>query len=70
MTKKTIIQITILHPDDYDPAGGPLDEVLSDMDDGPIIGLSTIVSTDSVPPEALRDELLALGNDGAFFEEG
>jgi hypothetical protein len=68
--KKTMIVITFLHRDDYPIAATPIEDLLNDADTGPIIaGSATILSTDTVPPDQVEAELLAIGNDGSFFED-
>jgi hypothetical protein len=64
---KTVITITVLHPSD-EPLSGSLACVLEEMDDGNAVGLETFRTTVAVADDAVKNELLALGNDGEFFE--
>lgn len=63
---KTVITVTVLHPAD-EPLPGPLDLLLEEMDSGSAVGQETDRVTTPVPTGLVKDELLALGNDGEFF---
>lgn len=67
--KKTIIKVTVLHPDEYDLSGQSLKDISYEIDEGCWLGTSEIVSVQAVPADKLREECLALGNDGEFFQE-
>lgn len=71
MTKimRTTVTVTILHPVDETPDGLSLEEIGRQMDDGGWIGQSAVTTSDAVPDDAIRAELQALGNDGAFFDD-
>lgn len=47
-----------------------LDVLTYRINEGEDIGQCEHVGTAEVPPEALQEELQALGNDGAFFDDG
>ncbi len=65
---KTVITFTVLHRTD-EPLPDSIDAVLEETDSGNAVGWETARVTEGVPEDALRDELLALGNDGKFFED-
>lgn len=69
--RKIIINITLLaeeqdalRVDEYS-----LQDIHHAMTEGELIGCYNIVSNDTVAPENVKDELLAIGNDGFFFGE-
>lgn len=41
--------------------------ILEEMDSGVMIGSCTAPEVSEVPADKVREELLALGNDGSFF---
>lgn len=65
---KTIITITVLHDSVDDLDFIELGQIIDAMNEGDMIGMSKITSTEHVAPEKVRDELLAVGNDGTFFD--
>ncbi|WP_448205333.1 hypothetical protein [Azospirillum sp. sgz302134] len=65
---KTILTVTILHPVDESPEGKPLDAIGRELDDGGWIGQIASASVTAVSDDRVRDELIALGNDGTFFD--
>jgi hypothetical protein len=64
---KTTVTITALHRSD-ELLPEDLTALLYQLDEGNAVGLETARATAAVPDEAVRDELLALGNDGDFFD--
>ena len=69
--RKTVFTVTVLSEEGEIPPGQlELETVLSEMDDGPYIGQCTTESEDWLDPVKVQDELLALGNDGTFFDLG
>jgi hypothetical protein len=66
--RKDTIVVTILRPADI-----PLPDTLEGMgefiDSGDGVGSFTVSTSTDVPANAVREELLAVGNDGSFFEE-
>jgi len=73
---KTTITVTVFH-EAYDQqaaetnmAHRELEEVASQIDSGDWIGQTEIGPTVRVPRSKLKSELLAIGNDGTFFEMG
>lgn len=65
---KTTITLTVLHYSD-EPLSPSLEWVLEEIDTGNAVGWETGRVTVAVPADAVRGELLALGNDGEFFNE-
>lgn len=73
---RTTFTFTVLHRTDEPFTGfdgdGPLDttlgEALARSWDGNAVGLVTAEVTVPVPLEEVEDALVALGNDGAFFD--
>lgn len=65
---KTTITITVLHR-----AGGldnmEIADVLYEMEQGEAVGWETGRTTEAVPTDKVQDELMALGNDGTFFDD-
>lgn len=79
---KTTITFTVLHRSDdpvlsgrefigeYDsPTDGLLGYVMQEAWDGGMVGIEGDPVTAPVPDDQIEDELLAMGNDGTFFEE-
>lgn len=46
-----------------------LEQIASEMDEGSFIGMMSVASEAIVPPADIRKTLLALGNDGSFFDD-
>jgi hypothetical protein len=80
--KKTTMTFTVLHradafplPDDefwgeYDgPYAGPLGFLMQEAWDGGMVGIESDGVTVDVPDDQVETELIAMGNDGTFFEE-
>lgn len=66
---KTTITFTVLHLSD-EPLPADLEAVLEATDYGNAVGLETKRETTEIPDDDVQTELLALGNDGEFFDEG
>lgn len=66
---KTVITFTVLHRAD-EPLPCGLAHVLEETDYGNAVGLETDRKTVEVPNMDVQSELIALGNDGEFFEDG
>jgi len=62
---KTVVTITVLHTEPL----GDLVDVLGEMEYGNAIGGETERVHVDLPAESVREELLALGNDGEFFND-
>lgn len=63
---KTVITFTVLHRTDE-----PISDLRDAMErswDGNAVGLETDQTTTPVPDSAVPDALLALNNDGTFFD--
>ena len=67
--RKTVIEFTVYHRDFDDPASMDLADVISECDTGSMIGQVTDVKESTVPDGNVVDELIAIGNDGSFFDE-
>lgn len=66
MIAKTVYTFTVLHP-----ADAPLDDLghaLYEASEGNAVGDVTAETTVTLVPDAVRSELIALGNDGEFFD--
>ena len=73
---KHIFEVTILNErQDYNPplASGEdddgLESMIYDITEGDSIGIVRKLGAEELEPEQLRAELLAMGNDGDFFNE-
>jgi hypothetical protein len=66
---KTRITITVLHRSDNPMTDHGIDEVLYEMSEGDAVGWETGRDTVPVDPNDVGAELIALGNDGTFFDE-
>jgi hypothetical protein len=69
MIIKTKILVTVLHRDNLDPCQMNLAEIAAEMDDGEFVGMVEDLGSRELDPRVVQQELLALGNDGMFFEE-
>lgn len=67
--RKTIIQVTILHPIDDDVDGASLADIGYQIDEGSWLGQSKVLESTPVLNDQVEAECLALGNDGLFFAE-
>lgn len=79
--KKTTITFTVLHrADDYpndeeiwgemdNPYDGELGYLMKEAWDGGMVGMESDAVTVDVPEDQVRGELLAMGNDGTFFDD-
>ncbi|MCG2841262.1 hypothetical protein L6Q21_09745 [Sandaracinobacter sp. RS1-74] len=67
---KVTLEITLLATqDDADRLDDlNLTDIAREMDDGAFVGTISARRFEAIAPTALRDELLALGNDGTFFD--
>lgn len=66
---KTVITITVLHRADNPMTEYDIEEVLYEMREGEAVGWETDRVTEPVAAEQVPDELVALGNDGTFFDD-
>lgn len=65
---KTSITITVLHRVD-NTLGDDIEEVLYEIREGEAVGRETDRTIEPVPADLVSDELVALGNDGTFFDD-
>lgn len=65
---KTTLTLTVLHHEDIDIANMSIDDIAYQIGDGESIGDMKTVSTEPVPADKVQEELLAIGNDGSFFD--
>ena len=65
---KTVITLTVLHRAD-EPLSPSLDDVLYEITEGGAVGWETNRVSSAVAPDAVQSELIALGNDGTFFDD-
>lgn len=71
MIRKACLAITVLFDDEVVEPAFFEEATLSDLErlmDDEGVGLCTIQSITPVKPQDLQHELLALGNDGSFFD--
>lgn len=66
--QKTTFVITVLHTDDERPNAPSIEQLAKALDDGPWIGQMEQKATVPVPAKSVCKELLAIGNDGTFFD--
>lgn len=66
---KTTITITVLHRADNPMTDCDIEEVLYEMREGEAVGWETSRVAEPVAAEQVPDELVALGNDGTFFDD-
>jgi hypothetical protein len=64
---KTTITFTVLHRTDAEPFD-TIDDALYESREGNAVGMETSFETVEVPDEQVEGELLALYNDGTFFD--
>lgn len=67
---KTTFTITVLTEDSPVSDGVNIIDVVRDFTDGDSIGDVQRTSANEVPADKIKDELLAIGNDGTFFNLG
>lgn len=65
---KTVFTFTVLHRADNHI--GSIEEAMYEANEGDAVGWETDSSTVPVSPDRVADELVALGNDGTFFNNG
>lgn len=65
--RKTTFTFTVLHREDAPLAD--IEDVLREASDGHAVGAVADVHSTNLPTEAVRAQLLALGNDGTFFDD-
>ena len=65
--RKDTVVVTILRPA-HIPLPDTLDEMAEFIGSGDGIGSFTVSASTDVPPHQVRAALLAVGNDGSFFE--
>ena len=66
---KTTVTITVLHRADNPLTDHGIDEVLYEMSEGDAVGWETDRDAVPVDPKDVLGELIALGNDGTFFDD-
>lgn len=59
---------TVVVLSESDDTVGDLDVLANSIDTGEDIGQFEHTSTEEVPAEQVKQELLAIGNDGTFFD--
>lgn len=64
---KTTYTFTALHRADWTPEG--IEDAMRESYDGHAVGQETSSKTEPVPDDKVSDELVALSNDGSFFDE-
>ena len=66
---KTTVTVTVLHRADNRLTDHDIEDVLYEIREGEAVGWETDRVTEPVAAEQVPDELVALGNDGEFFDE-
>jgi hypothetical protein len=68
---KIVYQVVALMPaaDAHWAQHSKAEKVLSEIDEGSWIGCEVVGSVENIPDDKVRDELLAIGNDGTFFDD-
>jgi hypothetical protein len=68
---KIVYQVVALMPaaDAHWAQHSKAEKALSEIDDGSWIGCEIVGSVENIPDDKVRDELLAIGNDGTFFDD-
>lgn len=67
---KTTFTVTVLSEDAPVSSDMEMIDLIREMDSGDLIGQVDLTSADEVPLDKIEDELLAIGNDGTFFNLG
>lgn len=63
---KTVYGFTVLHRADEKPVG--LEDAIAQSYDGHAVGMETSEETTKIEDKDVEDELVALYNDGTFFD--
>lgn len=66
--QKTVIEVTIFHRKSDAIHDWNLEQIIGEMNEGCFVGGYEMLPSTDVPAEKVREELLAIGNDGKFFE--
>jgi len=67
---KTVFTVTVLSEDMPISPDTDMEDVLNYINTGDGIGQVELASADSIPADKIEAELLAIGNDGTFFNMG
>jgi hypothetical protein len=68
---KIVYQVVALMPaaDAHWAQHSKAEKALSEINEGDWIGCDIVGSVENIPNDKIRDELLAIGNDGTFFDD-
>jgi hypothetical protein len=68
---KIVYQVVALMPaaDAHWAQHSRAEKAISEIDDGSWIGCEIVGSIEDIPDDKVREELLAIGNDGTFFDD-
>lgn len=68
--QKSTMTFTFLHPAEDDVQNMTVERILDECDTGGFVGSwgATSMTTVDVPDDAIKSELMELGNDGEFFD--
>jgi hypothetical protein len=68
---KIVYQVVALMPavDAHWAQHSKAEKALSAINEGDWVGCEIVASVENIPYDQVRDELLAIGNDGAFFDD-
>lgn len=66
--QKSVFTVTVLHTEGDAPTGHTSAEEIASRINEDWIGSVSHTTTVDVPVDEVRDELLAMGNDGEFFD--
>jgi hypothetical protein len=67
---QNVFRVTILSADKPISDNMDLQDALVECDEGEFIGLTEVMKQEEVKPRSVRRKLLAMGNDGEFFNTG
>ena len=66
LIRKTTFTYVVYHEADDEPVNLP--HAMWEANQGSMVGSTIDMKTESVHPDKLVDELVAIGNDGTFFD--
>lgn len=67
MAVKNTLTLVVYSPGDIDHLD--INDIVLQMDDGVLVGSVVSQTSEVVEGDALREGLIAIGNDGTFFED-
>lgn len=67
--RKTVLQVIVVHEDEFPAEWHDLGVLAHQMDEGECVGESRLAHTMPLPENMVQGVLLAVGNDGTFFDD-